>query len=111
MQKRKGDAEVAEGSEDTSAVSQDVEGEREDDADAGTSGQHHHCDCVESLQRDVDCLQRERTAEQATVKELRHQLEEEKARHDLCLDWFKGDDRKMRYYTVFFHVWTIQSML
>ena len=108
-QKRKCDAEVAEGSEDTSAVSQDVEGEREDDADAGTSGQHHHCDCVESLQRtveslqrDVDCLQRERTAEQATVKELRHQLEEEKARHDFCLDRFKGDDRKMRYYTVFF---------
>ena len=94
--------------ENASAVSQDVEGECEDNTDTCEGVQHEHCDCVESLQctveslqREVDYLQSERTAEQAKETELLHQLEEEKAKHDFCIDRFKGDNRKMRYYTGF----------
>ena len=56
---------------------------------------------MESLQREVDYLQSERIAKQVKETELMHQLEEEKARCDFCIDRFKGDDRKMRYYTGF----------
>ena len=54
--KRKSDADVAECREDTSAVSQDVEGEREDNADTFAGDEHEHCDCVESLQCTVESL-------------------------------------------------------
>ena len=94
--------------EDTSTVSQDVEGECEDNADTCAGVQHEHCDCVESLQctveslqREVDYLQSERIADQAKETELLHQLEEEKARRDFCIDRFKGNNRKMPYYTGF----------
>ena len=57
------------------------------------SVQHDHCDCVESLQctveslqREVDYLQSERMAKQVKETELLHQLEEEKARRDFCID-------------------------
>ena len=107
-QKRKRDADVADCREDTSAASQDVEGEREDNADTSAGVQHEHCDCVEalqgtveSLQREVDYLQSERIVEQAKETELLHQLEKERARRDFCIDRFKGDNRKMRYYTGF----------
>ena len=107
-QKKESDADVADGREDTSAVSQDVDGEIEGDDDTCAGGQHDHCDCVESLQRtveslqrDVDYLQSERIAEQAKEKELLHQLEDEKTRRDFCLDRFKSNDKKMRYYTGF----------
>ena len=56
---------------------------------------------MESLQREVDYLQSERIVEQAKKTELLHQLEEERARRDFCIDRFKGDNRKMRYYTGF----------
>ena len=107
-QKRESDADVTDGRENTSAFSQDVDGEIEGDDDTCAGGQHDHCDCVESLKRtvesmqhDVDYLLSERIAEQAMEKELLHQLEEEKARRDFCLDRFKSDDKKMRYYTGF----------
>ena len=107
-QKRESDADVADGREDTSALSQDVDCVIEGDDDTCAGGQHDHCDCVESLQRtvesmqrDVDCLQSQRIAEQAKKKELLHQLEDEKVRRDFCLDRFKSDDKKMRYYTGF----------
>ena len=54
------------------------------------------------MQRDVDYLQSERVAEQAKEKELLHQLEEEEARRDFCLDRFKSANKKVQYYTVFF---------
>ena len=56
QQKRKSDADVADCIEDTSAVSQDVEGECEDNADTCVDIQHEHCDCVESLQDTVESL-------------------------------------------------------
>ena len=53
------------------------------------------------MQHDVHYLQSERIAELAKAKELLHQLEEEKARCNFCLDHFKSDDKKMQHYTGF----------
>ena len=56
-QKRESDADVADGREDTSALSEDVDCEIEGDDDTCAGGQHDHCDCVESLQRTVESMQ------------------------------------------------------
>ena len=46
MQKRESGADVADGREDTSTLSQDVDGEIEGDDDTCAGGQHDHCECV-----------------------------------------------------------------
>ena len=65
--------------------------------DACAGGQHKHCDCMESLQHaaeslqhDVDSLQKEKVAKQGKVKDLQHQLEEEKARCETALKALTG---------------------
>ena len=78
-----------------------VESLQRDHRECVESLQHDHRECVESLQHDIAYLQSERIAEQAKGRELVHMLVEEKARRDFCLDRFKSDDKKIRYYTGF----------
>jgi len=92
---------MADGGEDASAVSVTSEDVDEDCDNTSADKQHDHCECVESLQHGIAYLQSERIAEQAKGRELVHMLVEEKARRDFCLDRFKSDDKKIRYYTGF----------
>ena len=92
---------MADGGEDASTVSVTSEDVDKDCVDTSADKQHDYCKCVETLQRDIAYLQSERIAEQANGRESVHMLVEEKARHDFCLDRFKSDDKKIRYYTGF----------
>lgn len=49
---------------------------------------------MESLQPNVDSLKKEKICSLTLT-----QLEEEKVKHDFCIDHFKGNDRKIRHYT------------
>jgi len=92
---------MTDGGEDASAVSVTSKDVDEDCDNTSADKQHDHCECVASLQRDIAYLQSERIAEQAKGRELVHMLVEEKASRDFCLDRFKSDDKKIRYYTGF----------
>ena len=62
---------------------------------------HEHCVYMEALHQDVEELKREMYIYRAKEEQLLHCLEEEKGRRDFCLDRFKGNHRKIRYYTGF----------
>ena len=65
--------------------------------------QHIHCECVDSLQRKVESLQHDITcllSERSAVMQAKL-ADEAKVKHDFCLDRFKCDDKKIRYYTGF----------
>ena len=68
---------------------------------SSTDDRHDHCECVEQLMDELARLDLAWNKESAENAKLRQELEKEKQRLDFCLDRFKDDDGKIRFYTGF----------
>ena len=62
---------------------------------------HDHCQCVESLKTEINALKRDVTMLQENQRQLKTDLEIRTSTCDFCLDRFKDDDKKIRFYTGF----------
>ena len=68
---------------------------------SSTDDRHDHCECVEQLMDELARLDLAWNKESAENAKLRQELEKEKQRLYFCVDRFKDDDGKIRFYTGF----------